>query len=182
MQAAATKSCPVCGYKNELTAATCRSCGSPLEVVPEGRTTTKPVKGRRGKSEQPLQTPVEPPQKRARAPKEGISLFVEGFDAPIDIRTEREFVLGRKVTGALDENLVDLRPFGGYESGVSRRHARIRKKEGGYEILDLGSTNGTWLDQYLLLPEKPYPLESGTQIRLGRLRLLILFKKTADEV
>jgi pSer/pThr/pTyr-binding forkhead associated (FHA) protein len=57
----------------------------------------------------------------------------------------------------------------------------IRRKGDGYEILDMGSTNGTWLNQYLLLPDKPYPLKSGTQIRLGRLSLLVLFEKTTSE-
>lgn len=179
MEAAATKSCPVCGQKNELTAVTCRSCGSPLEAVPAGPDTTKRVKGRRGKSEQIIQAPVESSQKRAKPPKEGISIYAEGYEAPIDIRKEGEFILGRKVTGALDETLVDLKPFGGYEKGVSRRHALIRRNRNGYEIIDLASTNGTWLNQYLLLPDKPYPLESGTQIRLGRLNLLVLFERTS---
>lgn len=181
MEAAPTKSCPVCGQKNELSAETCRYCGSPLEAGTAGPTTTKRVKGRRGKSEQALQAPVESNQKRAKPPKDGISFYIEGYEAPIDIRREGEFILGRKVTGALDEILVDLKPFGGFERGVSRRHAKIRRKKGGYEIVDLGSTNGTWLNQYLLLPDKSYPLESGTQIRLGRLNLLVLFETTTDK-
>lgn len=180
MEAAATKSCPVCGQKNELTAVICRSCGSPLEAFPAGPTTTKRVKGRREASEQSIQVPAPSAQKQAKPPKDGISFYVEGYEAPIDIRREGEFILGRKVTGDLTETLVDLSPFGGYEKGVSRRHAAIRRKGNGYEILDLGSTNGTWLNQFLLLPDKSYPLESGTQIRLGRLSLLVLFEKTAD--
>lgn len=181
MVSAATKSCPVCGQPNELSAVTCRACGSPLEAAPAGPSTTKRVKGRRGKSEQAPQAPVQSTQRRAKPPEDGISFYVEGYEAPIDIRREGEFILGRKMTGALDETLVDLKPFGGYEKGVSRRHVMIRRKKGGYEIVDLGSTNGTWLNQYLLLPDKTYPLESGTQIRLGRLNLLVLFERTNDE-
>jgi hypothetical protein len=181
MDDTATKICPVCGQKNVLTAETCRSCGSPLEAGPDVPTTTKRVKGKGGKPEPAGQVPVESTRKRARPPKEGISFYVEGYEAPIDIRREGEFILGRKVTGTLDETLVDLRPFGGYEKGVSRRHAKIRKKKGGYEIVDLGSTNGTWLNQYMLLPDKIYPLESGTQIRLGRLNLLVLFERSTYE-
>ncbi|MGD0611325.1 MAG: FHA domain-containing protein [Anaerolineales bacterium] len=181
MEAPATKSCPVCGQKNELSAATCRNCGSPLEAGPVGPTTTKRVTGRRGIPEQLLQAPTPSAQKQAKPPKDGISFYVEGYEAPIDIRRDAEFILGRKVTGALAETLVDLNPFGGYEKGVSRRHAMIRRKGDGYEILDMGSTNGTWLNQYLLLPDKPYPLKSGTQIRLGRLSLLVLFEKTTSE-
>jgi hypothetical protein len=181
MDDTATKICPVCGQKNVLTAMTCRSCGSPLEAEAEAPTTTKRVKGKGVKPEQANPVPVESTRKRARPPKDGISFYVEGYEAPIDVRRESEFVLGRRVTGTLDETLVDLRPFGGYEKGVSRRHARIHKTKDGYEIVDLGSTNGTWLNQFLLLPDKVYPLESGTQIRLGRLNLLVLFERTMGE-
>lgn len=49
---------------------------------------------------------------------------------------------------------------------VSRRHARIRREGEGYTLEDLGSSNGTFLnDQKLTAPQR---LKSGDQIRLGQ--------------
>jgi len=59
--------------------------------------------------------------------------------------------------------------------GVSRRHAIIRRAEFGFEIIDLTSRNGTWLNEKQLVPNRPYPFASGAQVRLGRMRLLIVY-------
>jgi DNA-binding winged helix-turn-helix (wHTH) protein len=49
--------------------------------------------------------------------------------------------------------------------GVSRRHAQIRIQEGRANLKDLGSKNGTYLNDCLL--RQPHPLNDGDQIRLG---------------
>jgi diguanylate cyclase (GGDEF)-like protein len=48
--------------------------------------------------------------------------------------------------------------------GVSRRHARILNAGAQYMIEDLGSTNGTWIDDVAV---KPGPLPAGARIRVG---------------
>ena len=53
---------------------------------------------------------------------------------------------------------------------VSRRHLRIRRVEAGYEIEDLGSTNGTYLNQERL--ESPQLLNDGDLVGLGETILL----------
>jgi DNA-binding winged helix-turn-helix (wHTH) protein len=54
--------------------------------------------------------------------------------------------------------------------GVSRRHARIVAEDGRYTLEDLGSKNGTYLDERRL--EQPAALEDGDAFRLGRTLLL----------
>jgi predicted component of type VI protein secretion system len=49
---------------------------------------------------------------------------------------------------------------------VSRQHARLTRTDGGYEIQDLGSTNGTFLDGQRLRGE-PQPLSPGQVIKMG---------------
>ena len=72
--------------------------------------------------------------------------------------------------------MLDLSPLGGYGQGVSRRHVAIRRTEQGYEVLDLGSVNGTWLNNVRLAPHKYHPLASRSHLRVGSMRLLLLYR------
>jgi serine/threonine-protein kinase len=53
---------------------------------------------------------------------------------------------------------------GGY---VSRRHAQITKDAAGYLISDLGSSNGTLLNGFPLLPNRLYRLRNGDRFKVG---------------
>jgi hypothetical protein len=116
--------------------------------------------------------------KERMAPESGIAFYIEGRSNPAGMDTDGEFVLGRKA-GTTSEMLLDLAPFGGYSMGVSRRHALIRRAGDGYIILDLGSVNGTFLNEERLAPHVSYPLPSGSHLRLGRMRLLVLYQSLA---
>jgi hypothetical protein len=171
--------CPVCKNKNELEAVVCWQCGAALEdpfMDPGAKTKT---------SDMPALVPgrirdwsIDEPA----VPEGGIAVYVE--DEPNSAYTDfkGEFVIGRKVgtTSEVSEDLLDLAPLGGYHLGLSRRHAVIRRKEHGYEVLDLGSVNGTWLNDERLVPHKAYPLASGSQLRLGSLRLFVLYRPFAE--
>jgi pSer/pThr/pTyr-binding forkhead associated (FHA) protein len=76
--------------------------------------------------------------------------------------------------------MLDLSALGGYHLGLSRLHAIIRRAEHGYEIMDLGSSNGTWLNDERLIPHKPYPLTNASQIRLARMRLFVVFRPALE--
>ncbi|MGA2822639.1 MAG: FHA domain-containing protein [Bacteroidales bacterium] len=118
-------------------------------------------------------------KKTFKPPEEGIAIYVKDHAAPIEILKEGEFTLGRRTTEEVEQAFVDLKPFGGYENGVSRRHALIRRTDHGYEILDLGSSNGTWLNKKRLTPDKPYPLENGAEFYLGRLQIFVIYQELA---
>ncbi len=52
---------------------------------------------------------------------------------------------------------------------LSRRHAALQYRPGkGFVLLDLSSTNGTYVNGTRLEPEKKYLLQDGDWIRLGR--------------
>ncbi|NJM71483.1 MAG: FHA domain-containing protein [Scytonema sp. RU_4_4] len=51
---------------------------------------------------------------------------------------------------------------------VSRLHAEIQVEENTYYIIDLGSSNGTFLNSLKLEPKKRYPLNLGDKIDLGQ--------------
>ena len=48
---------------------------------------------------------------------------------------------------------------------ISRQHCRVFQQEGQWFVEDMGSRNGTWLNNYRL--EKPQSLFEGHQIVLG---------------
>jgi len=174
------KFCPVCKHKNEPDARVCAYCGSPLEFSQEGPSTTRRV-NRKGEETNVLPGSVEEVfQKAIKPPPEGIAIYVREFAAPIEVRKEHAFTLGRLLAGDNEQDFVDLKPFGGYENGVSRRHALVRRTAEGFEILDLGSTNGTWMDKKRLTPEKPYPIKSGSPISLGRLQIFMVFQESTE--
>lgn len=50
---------------------------------------------------------------------------------------------------------------------VSRYHAQILRQSDGYAIQDIGSANGTYVNDELLLARQPRPLQEGCQIRVG---------------
>ncbi len=51
--------------------------------------------------------------------------------------------------------------------GISRHHARLERTPGGWFITDLGSTNGTFLNEMKLVPEVPEAWPSGQTLRIG---------------
>ncbi len=55
------------------------------------------------------------------------------------------------------------------DAKVSRRHARIIRRNGSYLIEDLGSTNGTFINRgRRLLPGVPQDLKEGDEIIVGK--------------
>jgi len=70
--------------------------------------------------------------------------------------TRSEIIIGR-------DPAVDL-PIS--SPAVSRRHARLTRDGGHYALEDLGSSNGTFVNEEKLTGRRP--LKSGDQIRLGQ--------------
>jgi predicted component of type VI protein secretion system len=79
-------------------------------------------------------------------------------DGPLSGR--RVEVVGELVLGREDVSLTIE------DEEISRRHAVIRPTDGGIEIEDLGSTNGTYVNAVRI--ERPTRLAGGDTIRLGR--------------
>jgi serine/threonine-protein kinase len=57
---------------------------------------------------------------------------------------------------------------------VSRQHARIVADDGGYFIEDLGSANGTYLNERRLPPGVPTRLRNGDKVRIGKVLLVFV--------
>ena len=166
--------CPICKNEIEKDAQVCRHCGAWLEDNP-----TKLVKR------------IEHPDAHANAsafeaesyinvnliPEEGIGIHVAGERKPLYVPIAKEIILGRMMeTTTTSEAFLDLAEMHAVTMGVSKRHAMIRRTGSGYEVIDLTSRNGSWLNAERLVPNKPYPLPSGSQLRIGNMRLLIMHR------
>ncbi len=54
---------------------------------------------------------------------------------------------------------------------VSRRHAEFRRSGGGYEVSDVGSLNGTYVNRE---PIESSSLSNGDEVQIGKFRLVFL--------
>ena len=101
----------------------------------------------------PVLAVVMPPGARWEYPLRGDSTLIgrQGGQVPVD----------------LDIGFYDP------EGYISRNHARITVAQRRYQITDLGSSNGTFVNEQQLTPNVPRLLSNGDQIRLGRVVLAL---------
>ena len=159
--------CPFCGTTHVANTLFCSECGTYL--LEDDRRGTNPID-------------MDEIGSVSEAEGEaGLSSFVKGT-GPLAIRLkmrdskrEVEATLTRAIPlGRLDPASdvfpeIDLTSDSGLDKGVSRRHARILKREGTVVVEDLGSINGTFLNGKQLSPYLPEVLHHGDQLRLGKL-------------
>jgi hypothetical protein len=57
---------------------------------------------------------------------------------------------------------------------ASRFHAEVREVQSGLVVVDLGSTNGTFVNGVRLQPNQPHPLRAGDEIKIGSTTLTLV--------
>ena len=60
---------------------------------------------------------------------------------------------------------------------VSRRHAEFRRTEDGFEVADIGSLNGTYVNRE---PIEVSSLSNGDEVQIGKFRLVFLSGDQAE--
>ncbi|MBU0703230.1 MAG: FHA domain-containing protein [Chloroflexi bacterium] len=166
--------CPVCGRRFRPGTLFCSECGIYLS------------------SESPLPTEPIPEEELAALHIDPESL-TDGIAEPLEaaatlyitvVRSKRqvlfplpidEICLGRRDVSRGVFPDLDLGPDGGLAEGVSRNHARIYQRDKRLFVEDIGSVNGTYLNNRRIIPHLPYPLQQGNTLQLGTLRMLIEF-------
>jgi hypothetical protein len=101
-----------------------------------------------------------------------LHLIESGQILPLADRTE--FTLGRAADGQPIVPDVDLTPYNAYANGVSRLHAAIKLVRNQVVAIDLGSSNGTYLNGVRLTPYIETPIAHGDLIYLGKLKMQVL--------
>jgi CheY-like chemotaxis protein/pSer/pThr/pTyr-binding forkhead associated (FHA) protein len=111
-----------------------------------------------------------------------IIIFVDGQREPVGTVIDKEITLGRGNPGASNRTYVDLGPYGAFDKGVSRIHARIKRQDRTFSIEDMDSANGTFVNGHSLSTGEAQPLRNGDEVRLGDLRMHIYLLAETETV
>lgn len=86
---------------------------------------------------------------------------------------QEELLVGRRDDSRGITPDIDLGAEGGYDAGVSRRHAIIIWSDGRYYVEDLGSANGTFVNDERVEAQRRVSLHNGDELRFGMLELRV---------
>ena len=150
--------CNQCGHANPDNANFCSSCGAVLDV--------------RGQDHTISLAPVDP---ETGPPSDEVSVALDDMPEGTGMLVVKrgpgagsKFVLDRAVVSAgrhpdSDIFLDDVT--------VSRRHAELVRRPGGYVLRDAGSLNGTYLNRERI---EEAPIANGDEVQIGRFKLVYL--------
>ena len=102
-----------------------------------------------------------------------ITLVVVQSGTRLHLDAAEQLLIGRKDPAKGIYPDIDLGPEGGYDAGVSRKHAILSHRQGRFVVEDLGSANGTFVNGKRLDPQTPIPLRSKDELRCGTLALRV---------
>jgi hypothetical protein len=181
--------CPACHQLNNTGATYCQHCGTALDdsataaQAPTMVATPPPVtpppappapKPAPVKQTAPATTRVSrtalPTERVAPTPvpvgPTGVFTLPSGRRVPM---VTAEAIVGRGNPDGTDPVEVDMTTEA-EQTTVSRRHARITRASGGFEIEDLNSANQTMLNNEQLVPGRHYPLRKGDVVEFGKVK------------
>ncbi len=166
--------CSNCQHPNMAGAIFCSECGTPLAPA-EALTTQQIETGRMPGLLK--QNKVSPPPKPAAVPmNDWATLHLLDTGQMLPLADRNEFTLGRISDGQPIMPDIDLAPYQAYTRGVSRLHAVLKREASRVFLMDLGSSNGTYVNGKRLTPNVDHALSNGDVIALGKLKIQILLK------
>jgi hypothetical protein len=166
--------CENCRHSNMAGALYCSECGAPLS--PTETLTTHHIDT--GKMQDLLlkQKKVAPPKPPVMAMSDWATLHLLDTGQMLPLADRNEFTLGRISEGQPIMPDIDLSPYQAYARGVSRLHAVLKREASRVFLMDLGSSNGTYVNGKRLTPNVDHPISNGDVVALGKLKIQILLK------
>ncbi len=160
--AASGATCPVCRAATISGDAFCNECGAALAAAVPAEAAPVPVTiapVTPAPAPVPVATPVGHAAQAQIVAANGLSVALAG---------KSSYLIGREdpVSGIYPE--VDTTRSNGDAAGVSRRHAELIQQGSQWFLLDLNSTNGSFVNNQRVAPHTRHPLQPGDQIRLGK--------------
>ena len=152
----AVVTCPQCGHQNPLGANFCSSCGRDLDVGDDHSTTASVLV--------PIDSPAEQVEIELDELPPGIGMLVvtRGPNSGSRFALDEALV----TAGRHPDSVIFLDDI-----TVSRRHAEVRKVDDGYQVTDVGSLNGTYLNRERV---ESATLKDGDELQIGTFKLLFL--------
>ncbi|MGH2720861.1 MAG: FHA domain-containing protein [Actinomycetota bacterium] len=147
--------CNNCGHRNPEGSNFCSTCGAPLIAEEGGDTSLTLTPEGSGEPEEEFSIPLDELD-------EGKAILVvrRGPEAGTKFLLDKDVVTCGRHPGS-DMFLNDVT--------VSRRHAEIRRKDGDFILVDVGSLNGTFVNRQRVESEK---LANGDEIQIGKFKLV----------
>ena len=164
--------CTNCQHKNVAGAMFCAECGAQLDGIET--LTTQAITNEQIANELNRKTPR--PDPLAIPANSWISLHLMDSGKILPLASRNEFTLGRLSEGQPIMPDIDLTPYQAYASGVSRLHAVVKRDSDRVLVMDLGSSNGTYLNGRRLNPHMEESLNHGDIVALGKLKIQILLR------
>lgn len=103
-----------------------------------------------------------------------ISLHFMGSGKIVPLASRNEFILGRLSEDSPIVPDVDLTPYRANTAGVSRLHAVVKREANKAMVMDLGSSNGTYINGRRIQPDVDVALSHQDIIALGTLQIQVL--------
>ena len=164
--------CKNCQHKNVPGTLFCSECGAQLDGV-ETLNTQSITQEEIAKDLKKRSAAMEPPSSPANS---WISLHLMDSGKILPLASRSEFTMGRLSEGQPIMPDIDLTPYQAYASGVSRLHAVVKRDGNRTIVMDLGSSNGTYLNGRRLNPHMEEELRHGDVIALGKLKIQVLLR------
>lgn len=102
-------------------------------------------------------------------------IFVLGSERIYTMMPEgKDLLIGRqhKATGPQPD--LDLTPYGAIKAGTSRLHVALKRDRNTWWLIDMNSSNGTWVDEERLAPFEPHLLGATAHVFLSHLEVTIV--------
>jgi len=164
--------CSNCQYKNVSGAVFCAECGAQLDGVET--LVTQAITDEQ--IEEELKKRAARPEPVSAPSNSWISLHLMDSGKILPLASRNEFTLGRLSEGQPIMPDIDLTPYQAYASGVSRLHAVVKRENNRVAVMDLGSSNGTYVNGRRLNPHTEEALSHGDIVALGKLKIQILLR------
>ena len=164
--------CSNCQHENLSGAMFCVECGAQLDGVQT--LTTAAITDEQISEE--LRKKAPRPDVDSVPANSWLSLHLMDSGKILPLASRNEFTLGRLSEGQPIMPDIDLTPYQAYASGVSRLHAVVKRDGSQVMVMDLGSSNGTYLNGRRLNPHMEEALNHGDIVALGKLKLQVLLR------
>jgi hypothetical protein len=159
--------CPNCKNQEPTGAIFCSECGMQLTQL-EGKKTQQIIPNSDDLGTAPIQ------QNISGSNDTWISLHLLDSGQILPVANRTEFTIGRISDNQPIMPDIDLTPFQAFNHGVSRLHTVVRLANGIITAMDLGSSNGTYLNGVRLIANVESPIRHGDIIALGKLKIQII--------
>jgi hypothetical protein len=165
--------CSNCKHANLAGAVFCAECGA--QLAGKDSLTTQTIAQNGGKKAK--SAPAEETFQSFDGGESWATLHLLDTGQVLPLSARNEFTIGRVSTGQPIMPDIDLSPYRAYDAGVSRLHAVIKREGSRLLFMDLGSSNGSFINGKRLSPNVEQALSHGDIVALGKMKLQILIGK-----